>query len=53
MPPEHPIPSPPPAARAPSWAPWLLVAWAVLSLLALVWLDWNAALRGVLCLPRV
>jgi hypothetical protein len=39
-------------APVPAWTRWLLVAWALLSLIALVWLDWNAALRGVLCLPR-
>jgi hypothetical protein len=52
MPSPRPLPCPPPASRAPSWAPWLLLAWALFSLLALIWLDWNAALRGVLCFPR-
>jgi len=54
---ELPAPAPAPAASrsaaVPRWAPWLLVAWALLSVLALVWMDWDAALRGVLCLPRV
>ncbi len=52
MPSPRPLPSPTSARQAPSWAPWLLFAWALLSVLALIWLDWSAALRGVLCLPR-
>lgn len=39
-------------APIPVWSRWLMVTWMVCSLLALVWLDWDAAQRGVLCLPR-
>lgn len=43
-------------ARAPrharAWLALLLLAWIVASVAALVWLDGDASLRGILCLPR-
>ncbi|MDE3012289.1 MAG: hypothetical protein KGI67_15510 [Pseudomonadota bacterium] len=34
------------------WLAVLLMAWIAASVGALIWLDGDASLRGILCLPR-
>lgn len=36
---------------APHWTWIVLLVWAAASTAGVIWLDWQDALRGILCLP--